>query len=359
MNNIFIIEDEVALLESLVSIFEMNGFIVSCASTGTEAIQVLNTQDPLPSIIICDIRLPDITGYEVLKHIRAHQSLYATPFIFLSAYADKNDIRLGMNLGADDYITKPFTIADLLTTVKQRLAINNTRDQKQKEQLRYEWIKLLNTDFRQEFYSPLNVAMNMSKSLMAGEQHSPEEVQTSMQLVYMACARMYRNTKNLILFSAIQMGHIPQNLLEKHSISLAKCLGDAIKYCELPSEIAGITINCKVENQQPITSNGDAALMLFMEIIDNAIRFAPKNSSVTIMLQHRKGANFSVQISNSVSRAISFTIDKIAPFSKFHEDKSHEGLGLGLYNAKELCKILDFTLEMVADEKQISFYIRG
>ncbi len=121
-NNILIIEDEMALLESLTLLFDMSGFTVTTASNGSDAIAILDKEDHHPEVIICDVNLPDMPGHDILKHLRQHKTKSTTPFIFLSAFADKNDVQLGLNMGADEYVTKPFHIQDLLNTVNAMLA---------------------------------------------------------------------------------------------------------------------------------------------------------------------------------------------------------------------------------------------
>ena len=125
-NNILIIEDEMALLESLTLLFDMSGFTVTTAANGSDAIAILEKDDHNPDVIICDVNLPDMPGHDILKHLRQHKTKSATPFIFLSAFADKNDVQLGLNMGADEYVTKPFHIRDLLNTVNLLLAKRST-----------------------------------------------------------------------------------------------------------------------------------------------------------------------------------------------------------------------------------------
>ncbi|HSP88641.1 MAG TPA: response regulator [Ignavibacteriaceae bacterium] len=116
---ILIIEDDKAYIENIKILLEEEGFNVSSALNGFDGVDKAKTE--IPDLIICDIMLPDIEGYAVLKELRKREKTKLIPFIFLTAKASMSDLRTGMNQGADDYITKPFRSDDLLTAIKTRL----------------------------------------------------------------------------------------------------------------------------------------------------------------------------------------------------------------------------------------------
>jgi DNA-binding response OmpR family regulator len=120
MTKILVIEDELAVRENIVDLLEAEGFEVYSTENGI--IGALWSQDHTPDLIICDVMMPEIDGYEVLTELRQAPMTALTPFIFLTALADKTDIRKGMKLGADDYLTKPFTRNELLEAISSRLA---------------------------------------------------------------------------------------------------------------------------------------------------------------------------------------------------------------------------------------------
>ncbi len=111
MKKILVIEDEAPLRQDIIEILECLDFQGLEAQNGKIGVQL--AQQDTPDLIICDIMMPELDGYGVLKTLRDHPDTAIIPFIFLSAKADKADIRKGMNLGADDYLTKPFTISEL------------------------------------------------------------------------------------------------------------------------------------------------------------------------------------------------------------------------------------------------------
>lgn len=115
---ILIIDDYAPLLEEVSEFLDLEGYKVETAKNGAEGVQKAITTEP--DMIICDILMPELNGYQVFEAISQIPSLSATPFIFLTARATSEDYRKGLELGVDDYLTKPFTIDTLLTTIEKR-----------------------------------------------------------------------------------------------------------------------------------------------------------------------------------------------------------------------------------------------
>ncbi len=122
MTKILVIDDEEPYLENLNTLLEEEGFETVTASNGMDGIDAAKSSQP--DLIICDIMLPDISGYMILEELRKRKTTRCIPFIFLTAKAEMTDLRKGMNLGADDYLTKPFSVRELITAINTRLKKN-------------------------------------------------------------------------------------------------------------------------------------------------------------------------------------------------------------------------------------------
>jgi len=120
MKKILIIEDEPEMRRNIATILRLEKYQPLTAEHGRLGVEMALKENP--SLILCDVMMPELDGYGVLHAIRANQSTEATPFIFLTAKGEKPDIRAGMNLGADDYLTKPVAKTDLLNAIAARLA---------------------------------------------------------------------------------------------------------------------------------------------------------------------------------------------------------------------------------------------
>lgn len=119
MKKILVIEDTLEVRENLVEILELSNYEVVSAENGKIGVQLVTKENP--DIILCDVMMPELDGFGVLKILDRNPNTSGIPFIFLTAKADKLDIRKGMNLGADDYITKPFDDVELLDAIEMRL----------------------------------------------------------------------------------------------------------------------------------------------------------------------------------------------------------------------------------------------
>lgn len=119
MKKLLLIEDNEDVRENTAGILELEGYKVATAENGKLGVKIATQL--LPDIIICDIMMPELDGYEVLQKLNRNSKTSSIPFIFLTAKTEKVDMRKGMNLGADDYLTKPFTEHELLEAIESRL----------------------------------------------------------------------------------------------------------------------------------------------------------------------------------------------------------------------------------------------
>lgn len=119
METILFIEDDKALRENLGKILSLNNYYPLLAETGEMGLKIAKKM--LPDLIICDIMLPDIDGYQILTELSQNKETNVIPFIYLTAKAEMADLRKGMNLGADDYLTKPLKTKEVLNAIRLRL----------------------------------------------------------------------------------------------------------------------------------------------------------------------------------------------------------------------------------------------
>ncbi len=119
MYKILVIEDDKSLCDKISFLLRKNAYDYITANTGKNGLVKAKAENP--DLIICDIMLPDVDGYKILHELKKTQKTADIPFIFLTAKAEMTDLRRGMNIGADDYLTKPFKIDDLLQSIRLRL----------------------------------------------------------------------------------------------------------------------------------------------------------------------------------------------------------------------------------------------
>jgi len=147
MKTILVIEDQPDMRGNLGIILQMEGYHVLAAANGREGLAL--AKERVPDLIVCDVMMPELDGHSVLKSLREDPVTSHLPFIFLTARGEKRDLRTGMNLGADDYLTKPVNASDLIAAVEARF---------NREQLRPP------ADFKPDFSSaaPLEKNLNLT-----------------------------------------------------------------------------------------------------------------------------------------------------------------------------------------------------
>lgn len=119
MKKILLVEDDTSLRENIEELLDLSGFRVFSTPNGKMAHEIAKRETP--DIVLCDIMMSEVDGYEVLEQFSSFDATRHIPFIFVSAKTERNDIRKGMDLGADDYLTKPFEEAELLNAIHTRL----------------------------------------------------------------------------------------------------------------------------------------------------------------------------------------------------------------------------------------------
>jgi CheY-like chemotaxis protein len=137
MKRILLIEDDATVRENTAELLELSDYEVVTASDGKKGVERAKTE--LPDIIVCDIMMPELDGYDVLVQLSENPKTSGIPFIFLSAKTEHKDVRRGMDLGADDYLTKPFEEDDLLSAIESRLAkieiLKNKNNESREDQI--------------------------------------------------------------------------------------------------------------------------------------------------------------------------------------------------------------------------------
>ncbi len=133
--SILVIEDAPTVRDKILTVLDFEGFDAMGAPDGLEGVEL--AQQHKPDLIICDVMMPRLDGYGTLAELQKNPETAAIPFIFLTAKADRGNMRQGMDLGADDYLTKPFTVPELISAVNARLGRREMLAQRYAEQLQH------------------------------------------------------------------------------------------------------------------------------------------------------------------------------------------------------------------------------
>lgn len=346
---IVVIEDDLRVTKVMKGLFPLLKINAFFANNGVDGIRLIKEQ--IPDLIICDIMLPDMQGYEIVSAIKGDAKTYKIPFVFLSAFAEPSDIRKGMDSGADDYLTKPFTSSTLLKTIEARLAIKKKNEQIDFTLENDKWLSVFSGSFNHEFMTPLNGIMG-AVELMKQKNNivDPNFLEELVKTIYSSGYRLMRNTKKIVIYNYFNSARkteanlqiIPNiDLMLKDSINQLKR-----QYFEKSTEI-NYTIsasNCDVLGYYEYIK------YLFDELLENAYKFNTETADINIILREENMNEFIFEISNQTAlNTLDFNLNLIKPFKKFHPNLDMSGLGIGLSNCIAVCDFLsyDFALENI------------
>ncbi|MEJ2561970.1 MAG: response regulator [Anaerolineales bacterium] len=276
---IMVVEDNVSLLEGLKDLLESTGYRVEIAENGGEALELL--EDVKPDLIISDIMMPRLDGYEFQARVREKPELLGVPFIFLTAKGGRDDIRLGKDLGADDYITKPFDEEDLLVAVRSKLSRWGDLKKVQDEQIAGIKQNILLT-MSHEFRTPLSYILNYAEMLDENyETIAPEDFRLFMKGIQKGAARLNRLVEDFILLVELETGEAEKayQIRRREVADLGAWLRVTCRRFEDDAGARGLNLILDIPDQLPVLVVDEYYLANALgRIVENAIKFSKSTS---------------------------------------------------------------------------------
>ena len=345
MNKILIIEDQVSLKDEISDLFSFEGYLAYSAHNGIDGLEM--ARKLLPDLILCDIMLPGLNGHEILKELRQDEATRLIPFIFMTALSERGDYRTGMELGADDYIAKPFTWEELHRSVKSRL--KKSKDHKDSadeslDELRRNIISSLPHELR----TPLNGILGFAQLLKSDpEMFNIEELKDVGENIYKSANRLYRLIQNYLLYAQLE--------LRKPGENGVYTLTQAEKYCETVALDYARRNNRQQDLEQhleegniPVAETDFVKIM--EELLDNAFKFSVPGSKVEVDCGVAAGSFF-VKVTDHGIGMKPEEITKIGAYMQFNRRlNEQQGSGLGLIITKLIVEMYHGTFEVSSNE---------
>ena len=349
MKRILVIDDEPLLRETVRLALVGKGFDVIEAENGTLGIEKARQQ--LPDLILCDVNMEKLDGYLTLSALRNEPTTSAIPFILMTGMADNAGMRHGMELGADDYLPKPFKIEELYAAVEARL--------NKAEALRREAEKKL-SDLRanismmlpHELRTPLNGILAFGEMLAADAATlSAKEIAEMGQVIHDSGKRLERLIENFLIYAQIELlgadaqkvnalrqkqTQSPAKLIEAHAVGQARA---ADRVNDLMLDLA----------DHPVRISEDYLARIVDELVQNAFRFSDPGKRVSVTLSGLpNGVVLSV---TDQGRGFSTEhITKVGAYMQFERQiQEQQGLGLGLVIARRLAELHGGTLSIQSE----------
>ena len=284
MKKILVIEDDLQVQDNIYDILSLEDFYTVTASDGAEGLAL--AQEEMPDLIICDIMMPQMDGYEVLAALRQSEDTAAIPFIFLTAKADRADLRQGMALGADDYLTKPFTPDELRQAVAARLA----RQENQHQQTQRQMDKLRDTisyALPYELNTPLVGIINGAHLLRTGySTMDQEEIEELLDAIETSGNKLYSLIQNFITYADLELATANPDTVEKLRQRTDPCLTLPIIKAAAIQKAKEVNrqVDLQLELEDAYVHMSDWRLKkAVQEVVDNAFKFSPAGNPVKVI----------------------------------------------------------------------------
>lgn len=349
MTKVLVIDDELAIREIIAHTLQKSGYDVHKATNGAEGLELARKQ--LPNLIVCDVRMVLVDGYEVLAAIRNNPSTASIPFILVTSMASPEHMRQGMELGADDFLPKPFTPSQLLGAVKARLEKHQRLIQEAETKL--ELLRQhLSTALPHELRTPLNGILGYADILRKQfADLEPHEVSQMAERIYKNGKRLNRLVENFLIYAQIEIVKMDYQKIEQIRQNMTpdsqKMIDAAACQRAYESDRAGDLVLRLATTS--VAMSADYFAKTFEEIFDNAIRYSKKGTPL-IVESEVTGDGFVMRVRDHGRGMSPEQIHNIGAYMQF-ERKVYEqqGSGLGLTVAKRLIEIHGGTLGLESE----------
>jgi two-component system, sensor histidine kinase and response regulator len=341
MTTILVIEDEQTIRENIVETLELYNFKVLGASNGTEGIQLARKY--LPDLIICDIMMPELNGYVVLLDLRNEPATAAIPFMFLTAKADRTAVRQGMDLGADDYLTKPFTTAELIAAVHARLKRHDTPQvsAERLERAKAEFTRMVTHELRTPLSSITTVQDIITRQL---GQLSRHELAQLLETLGSGSRRLAHVVEQMVMITQLDTDVVSRRSVIDMGVSMQtwQILAGAVNLARhFAYRRPDVTI--RLDERDREAEIKCIALPLkhaIAELIVNALNFSPEGSEVAIS-QWQADNSVWISIMDGGSgiptEQLELVLEDFRQLDR--EVREQQGMGLGLPLARRIIEL--------------------
>ncbi len=287
--SVLFVEDNPDLRENAALVLTMEGYSVRVARDGREALDVLE-EGFLPHLIVSDIMMPRMDGYEFFQAVRQKSHLRSVPFIFLTARGSRRDVSTGRMLGADDYLVKPFDPEEFLIAVQsklQRAAELRAQVNEDMAEARQTLVQMISHELR----TPLTyvtggfalLVEELERQTMAGS----EDIRVSLDLIQDGTKRLNRLAEQTVLYAQLLSGYVAQRVNGTcEAFELAYLVDSAVSTLGESSRRRKITVMQDASDSDPITVCGLPEMLVtaISEVVRNAIQYSAADSAITIRL---------------------------------------------------------------------------
>jgi two-component system, sensor histidine kinase and response regulator len=353
MKKILVIDDDAAVQSLTVKALQSRGYQALIAADGEEGLEVARRY--LPDLIVCDVQMPNLDGYETLAALQRDPMTCTIPFIFLTALRDQQDMRYGMGLGADDYLTKPFTVQELVNAVTTRLA-KKAAVQRLSERKLEELRGNIGLALPHELLTPLNGILGIA-TLLQDEQAVTrmEEVRDFARSIQSSALRLHRLIFNFIIHSELELiGSQPERVgeLRDGPSTPVRAIIETTAREKAEAWIRSDDLALDLEEGMIVIAP-ERMRKVIEELVENAFKFSHAGTPVEVQSTLREDGHYEIKIRDHGRGMSSEQIASVGAHMQFERRfYEQQGTGLGLIIARRLAELHggDLTIESVLNE---------
>jgi CheY-like chemotaxis protein len=354
MKKILVIDDAEFILESTSALLEFEGYDVITAENGRIGIE--RAKEFKPDLILCDISMPIMDGFEVLDNIRSNEITHRTPFIFLTAFNEKSNMREGMTKGADDYLVKPYTREEIVSAINAQWKKYNLIESHVKSKVE-QVSKSVTYALPHEFRTAINeIKGNAGIIFQESESLDTNEIKLLSQDIVQSVSRLSKITENYLLY--IRLNNIEDNEQLINEVRMQKTEEPFAVAYDIVNNIAAKYDRFEdfsVENETmgiSISMSSENFFVIMNELSDNAFKFSKKGDKVKMSSKILNNKliielnDFGIGIEND-------QISNIAALNQFNREKNEQqGVGLGLIIAKKMIELHNGEFFIVSNNNE-------
>ncbi|NDJ77964.1 MAG: hybrid sensor histidine kinase/response regulator [Chloroflexi bacterium] len=332
---ILVVEDDMHLMEGIRDILEINEYNVLTATNGAVALELLRSQPRPPDLIVSDIMMPRMDGYDFFRAVRSEKGWLEIPFIFLTAKGERDDVRRGKEMGAEDYVVKPFDADDLLVAVSAKL--------KRRDEISRVWKgeisdikRSILTILNHEMRTPLTYVVAYADMLHRdADDLSMDDIRSFLRGINAGANRLRRMIENFILLVELQTGEAKQTFDWRRNeiANYAALFGStAKKYADFAME-QQVEIEIDVpDDLPPVLADGEYLSAALECLVDNAIKFTDRPETKVTLRAYEEDGYVCIAVQDQGRGIEEHEIDHI--FEVFYqidrEKYEDQGVGVGL-----------------------------
>lgn len=358
---ILVIEDEPTVLENVIELLDDMDFEVIGAPNGRIGIEI--AMSILPDLIISDIIMPEVDGYGVISQLRSFEKTSSIPIILLTAKSELNDIRHGMGLGADDYLTKPFQPDELYKSVNNRLEKLDKITNKSQEMLRDLRLKIAST-IPHELRTPLNGIMASTQILIEYyDNMEDEEIKQLHRNIFNSSKRLQELVARYLYYSSIELlyyNHESQKIIMETAVPfntsdvISKSISFAAQENKREEDLKFFLSDCQVNMLTDHFQN------ICNELFSNSVKFSKPGTPIEISTLIAD-KYFILKFKNYGRGMTNEQMNQIGAYMQFDRNiYEQQGSGLGLIITKRITQIYKGKLEIDSDGNsytEVSVYL--